>query len=98
MPLDIYEGFKYLADTVEAVREMREAQHGGVLATAEEQGDLEAALEDEAGDGGAGPSGGPPPGGEAGTSSQWQRVCLCSGLLWSALECPYAPKCSLLYM
>ena len=38
------------------------------MATAEEQGELEAALEDEAGDGGAGPSGGPPPGGEAGTS------------------------------
>ena len=58
MPLDIYEGFKYLADTVEAVREMREAQHGGVLATAEEQGELEAALEDEAAGGGGGGGGG----------------------------------------
>ena len=71
-PLKWNEGFDYLADTVEAVREMREAQDGGVLVTAEEQGELEAALEDEAGDGGAPPSGGPPPaGGEAGTSASF---------------------------
>ena len=48
MPLAMAEGFKDLADTEEAVREMREAQDGGVLATAEEQAELEAALvEDE---------------------------------------------------
>ena len=49
MPLAMTEGFHDLADTVEALREMREAQGGGVLATAEEQRELEAALvEDEA--------------------------------------------------
>ena len=45
------EGFKDLADTVEALREMREAEAGGVPATAVELAELEAALEDEAGDG-----------------------------------------------
>ena len=44
------EGFKNLADTVEAVREMREAgDEGGVLANAEEEEEWEGALEDEAG-------------------------------------------------
>ena len=56
-PLTMTEGFKDLADTVEAVREMREAQAGGVLATVEEQEELEAALEDEAGGGGGGGAG-----------------------------------------
>ena len=57
-PLTMTEGFKDLTDTVEAVREMREAQAGGVLATVEEQEELEAALEEEAGGGGGGGGGG----------------------------------------
>ena len=54
-PLKVTEGFNSLPDTDEALREMREAEGGGVLATAAEQEELEAALEDEAG-GGEGPS------------------------------------------
>ena len=38
------EGFRDLDDTVEAVREMREAEAGGVPATPAEMAELEAAL------------------------------------------------------
>ena len=49
-PLRKDEGFMDLDDTVEAVREMREAEGGGVPATPAEMAELEAALgEDEAG-------------------------------------------------
>ena len=65
-PLTMTEGFKDLADTVEAVREMREAQDGGVLVTAEEQEELEAALEDEDEAGGGGGGGGGAGGGVGG--------------------------------
>ena len=37
-------GFDKLADTVEAVRELKESQEGGTLATAEEQAELETVL------------------------------------------------------
>ena len=43
-PLRKDEGFRDLADTVEAVREMREAEGGGVPATPAEMAELEAAL------------------------------------------------------
>ena len=44
LPLRMDEGFRDLDDTVEAVREMREAEGGGVAATTAEMAELEAAL------------------------------------------------------
>ena len=96
------EGFKDLADTVEAVREMREAQAGGVLATAEEQEELEAALEVEMEQALQTPMQGEQlPDGRLSRQQQqqvrmlrlsWRRILVSRWGLWSAPQSPQHPR------